>query len=58
MPLGWNRSAPRDDLDERELHVAMRLAIEKMSMARELERLRTELNKRDASIRSLERGKR
>ena len=21
MPLGWNRSAPRDDLDERELHV-------------------------------------
>ena len=22
MPLGWNRSAPRDDLDERELHVA------------------------------------
>ena len=21
MPLGWNRAAPRDDLDERELHV-------------------------------------
>ncbi len=48
----------RKPVDERELHVAMRLAIEKMSMARELERLRTELNKRDASIRSLERGKR
>ncbi len=49
MPLGWNRSAPRDDLDERELHVgepedhaagptavavAMKRAVEQMGTVR------------------------
>lgn len=47
----------RKPVDERELHIAMRLAMEKMAMARELERLRAELHKRDATIRSLERGR-
>lgn len=46
----------RKPVDERELHVALRLAVEKLVMARELEQLRSELKRRDAALRSLGHG--
>ena len=43
----------RKPVDERELHVALRIAAEKLLMGRELESLRHELKRRDAALKEL-----